>query len=104
MSLQKNEILDYLRNIKPDYKKSGIEKLALFGSFAREQNSENSDVDVAIQLKSDYLKTHDVWEYFTLLENIKKDITKKFNKKIDIFDLDSSSEIKEHVLSEVLYV
>jgi len=104
MILQKDEILDYLQSIKPEIQKDGIEELALFGSFSKDTATENSDIDVAIKLKSDYLQTHDVWDYFNLLENIKKSITQKFHKKIDIFDLDSATDIKKTILSEALYV
>jgi predicted nucleotidyltransferase len=104
MILHKNDIIGYLHVLKPKLRDSGIEKLALFGSYARNEQDQNSDIDIAIQLKRDYLQTHDVWEYFTLIETLKKDISEKFHKKSDIFDLDSTNDVKDKILNEVLYV
>ncbi len=97
-------ILKYLADKKLDFEKYGIEKIGLFGSFAKDTASENSDIDIAIKLKENYLKNHDVWEYFELIENIKKQIMNKFHKKSDIFDLDSKTYIKEYIQKEVIYV
>jgi predicted nucleotidyltransferase len=97
-------ILKYLANKKIDFEKNGIEKIGLFGSFAKGTATEYSDIDIAIKLKQNYLKNHDVWEYFTLIENIKKQIMDEFHKKSDIFDLDSVTDIKEQIQKEVIYV
>ncbi len=46
---RKEEVLDTLRRLKPLLEnRYGIESLALFGSFARDEATENSDVDLAI--------------------------------------------------------
>lgn len=97
-------ILKYLANKKSDFKKAGIEKIGLFGSFAKGTASADSDIDIAIKLQQDYLKKHDVWEYFELIKSIQKEITDKFHRKSDVFDLDSKSDIKEQVQKEVIYV
>ena len=97
-------ILKYLTDKKVDFEKDGIEKIGLFGSFARNTASDNSDIDIAIKLEKNYLQNHDVWEYFILLEKIKQQITDKFHKKSDIFDLDSKTDIKQQIQKEVIYV
>jgi len=97
-------ILRYLTDKKVDFEQDGIEKIGLFGSFAKDTASSDSDIDIAIKLKKNYLKNHDVWEYFTLIEKIKKQITDKFHKKSDIFDLDSTTDIKQQIQKEVIYV
>ena len=97
-------ILKYLADKKIDFEKNGIEKIGLFGSFAKGTATEYSDIDIAIKLKQNYLKNHDVWEYFTLIENIKKQIMDEFHKKSDVFDLDSATDIKHQIQKEVIYV
>ena len=97
-------ILKYLTDKKLDFEKDGIEEIGLFGSFAKGTASSDSDIDIAIKLKKNYLKNHDVWEYFTLIEKIKKQITDKFHKKSDIFDLDSATDTKQQIQKEVIYV
>jgi len=97
-------IMKYLTDKKVDFKKAGIEKIGLFGSFAKGTASSDSDIDIAIKLQQNYLQKHDVWEYFNLIENIKKQIMDKFHRKSDVFDLDSTTDIKEHIQKEVIYV
>ena len=47
-----NEILDLLREFKrTSGEKYGIEKLALFGSAARGEQREGSDVDVCVEME-----------------------------------------------------
>ena len=52
----KSNILEFLTEIKPKLLEAGIFKLGLFGSFARDEAGVYSDIDIAIEKKSDYLK------------------------------------------------
>lgn len=50
--LTKEQIIDLLKNKKPDLeKKYALSELALFGSFARGDYHENSDIDVLVDFK-----------------------------------------------------
>jgi predicted nucleotidyltransferase len=102
--MQKEYILSYLSEIKNDLVQNGIEKIGLFGSFARDKADAFSDVDIVIKIKNSYLEEHDVWEYFNLLESIKKMLLKKFSRKVDVYDLDSSGDIRESISKDVIYV
>ena len=102
--MHKESILDYLGTIKNELKKNGIEKIGLFGSFAQNKATPFSDIDIAIQIKKDYLEKHDVWEYFNLIDTLKQKLLKKFSRKIDIYDLDNTSQIKSQISKEVIYV
>lgn len=101
--ISQNEILAYLKDIKPSLQKEGIAEIALFGSFAKKVQTDNSDIDIVIGLEKDYLKTHDVWSYFDLLNACKQTIAQHFHTKVDIFDKDCSSSIKEYILDEAIY-
>jgi uncharacterized protein len=47
----REEILTILQERKPDLvKRFGLARLALFGSFARGENKENSDVDILVEV------------------------------------------------------
>ncbi len=102
--MQKEHILSYLADIKGDLVKNGIEKIGLFGSYAKDRADLFSDIDIAIKMKSSYLKEHDVWEYFNLIESIKKMLLTKFSKKVDVFDLDSTGDIKDTITKDIIYV
>lgn len=48
--MNRDEVLDILRTHKPMLaERFGVTELALFGSFARDQASERSDVDVLVR-------------------------------------------------------
>ncbi|KYJ86282.1 nucleotidyltransferase family protein [Sulfurovum riftiae] len=102
--MQKEHILSYLADMKSDLAKKGIEKIGLFGSFAKDKADTFSDIDIAIKIKKSYLDEHDVWDYFTLIDSIKQMLLKKFSRKIDVYDLDSSSDIKDTISKEIIYV
>ena len=48
--IQKNEIISKLKELKPLYSKEGFIIQGLFGSYSRDEATENSDIDIAIVL------------------------------------------------------
>lgn len=104
MKVTKEMILQYLKEMKPELEKLGIEKVALFGSFAKEDQTVYSDIDIAIKKNSDYLQSHTAYEYFDLLTSIKQKIRTVLHRPSDIFDLDSDSEFLKSIEKEIIYV
>jgi len=102
--MQKEEILQILSDIKQEYSKNKLEKIGLFGSFAKENATPYSDVDIAIKKSDDFLKYYSSYEYFSFIETLKTKLQKAFRRKVDIFDLDSQSEIKHYIEKEVIFV
>jgi hypothetical protein len=98
------DILTFLTNIKPQLQKDGIEQVGLFGSYARNNATLTSDIDIAIKLDKNYLDKNDVWNYFNEINKIKEMVYNKFQMKSDVFDLDSCSSLKDKIEKEVLYV
>lgn len=93
------DVLTFLTTIKPQLQENGIEQVGLFGSYARNNTTLTSDIDIAIKLDK-----NDVWNYFNEINKIKGMVYNKFQIKSDIFDLDSSSVFKDKILKEILYV
>ncbi|OQX16464.1 MAG: hypothetical protein BWK76_11610 [Desulfobulbaceae bacterium A2] len=51
MVQSKNELLTFLRTHKDEMKcRFGVVSIGLFGSYAREQAREDSDIDIAVEL------------------------------------------------------
>ena len=80
---QKGIAMKTTAEILRDYKarsaeKYGIETLGLFGSVARGEQNEKSDIDVFIKLR----KT----SYYTLMD-IKDDLEQVFRQKVDLITL-----------------
>lgn len=50
--MKKQEILDLLREHRGEFRQFGAKSLALFGSFAREEARQDSDIDLLVDFNS----------------------------------------------------
>ncbi len=98
--LTKEEILQYLFKNKDLYKKKyNIIKLGIFGSFARDEQTENSDIDLIIEME---LNTQEIFEK---KQEFKKILKQKYKRDIDLCRERSIKPIfKNYILNEVIYV
>lgn len=95
--ISKNDILSKLRELKPTlYKEYAVKEIGLFGSFSDDSFSENSDIDLLVELERPI-----GWKFFSLelyLEKI-------FNRKIDLVTKNAlKDQIKDSILKQVNYV
>ena len=91
------EIINKLKELKPILKeKYGIEKFAVFGSVARGEDKEDSDVDLVIfDMKKSYF---DLLEAKYFLEN-------KIKKEVDLGLFDGMKTfIKNRIKKDFVYV
>ncbi|MFA5819285.1 MAG: nucleotidyltransferase family protein [Bacteroidales bacterium] len=92
-----NAILERLRELKPILKKDySVKEIGLFGSFSDNTFSENSDIDILIELERPI-----GWRFFTLEIFLEK----TFGRKIDLVTKNALKEqIKDQILKQVIYV
>ncbi|KFL34479.1 MULTISPECIES: nucleotidyltransferase domain-containing protein [unclassified Sulfurospirillum] len=103
--LNKNEILDYLKTLKPSLEINGISKLGIFGSYAKDSADEQSDIDVCYETSERFIQSYKGWNAFVYLdENLRNKLSQKFDKKVDLFDLNSDAPLKPLIQREALYV
>ena len=98
--LTKEDILAYLREHKQEFEeKYGIVKIGLFGSYARDEQTEDSDIDIAIMVKSkDYVDIENRYDFTEEIES-------RFTKKVDVGYEDSLRWFaKENYEREAIYV
>lgn len=97
--LTKDEILNKLREIKPElYNKFYIKNLGLFGSYARGENSETSDIDLLFE----YDETKP-FSYFTLID-LEEFLSDLFKMKIDLANKKTlKPDLKDNILNEVIF-
>jgi len=96
----KQEILAFLKEKKEFLKNNyHVTKVALFGSFAKGKQTENSDIDLLIELESNITNVHDIKtslkEY--LKKSLKRDVDLAREKYLKPY-------AKKHILKEALYV
>lgn len=102
-----NDIYEKLRLIKPILSNDGINILGVFGSYARGDYSNNSDIDILYQIKDikEFMSKYKGFSAFSKLADTKEFLKKELNKEVDFVDKDSLNEIgKEFILKEVKYV
>jgi predicted nucleotidyltransferase len=105
MKNNKNEILNFLKILKPVLYAEGIVSLGLFGSMAKETGTPSSDIDIVYETSDAFISKHQGWSAFTYLNaHLRDKISKKFNTHVDMFDLNSSSSLKDKIKNEALYV
>jgi len=93
----KNAVLSKLKELKPRLEEEfAVYKIGVFGSFAMETHSQDSDIDILIEFKKPI-----GWKFFTLelfLEGI-------FGRKIDLVTRNAlKQQIRDSILQQVSYV
>lgn len=93
------EIVDLLRQFKRDAgEKYGIEQLALFGSVARGEQTEDSDIDVCV-------KTRRAIDLFTL-QDISEELERLFRRKVDLLTLHENMRqlFRQNIERDAIYI
>ena len=82
------------------YKTYGVEEIGVFGSFARGDNNENSDIDIAIEINHD--KAVVGFFEFGRMERFLEDL---LGRKIDLVTKRSIKPyIRERILSQMIMI
>lgn len=95
--LTKEVILETLHNKREEIKKFGVKKLILFGSYARDEQNEDSDIDFLVEFK----KGRGLFEDYVGLLHLLEDT---FNKKIELGKTHLvKEELKKYIEDDVQY-
>jgi len=96
--MTKEDIIIFLQENKNKFlNKYKISNMALFGSYARGENREDSDIDIAIETPlSDYF----------LLYDLKEELEKQFHQKVDLVRLREkmNQALKRRIQQDGIYV
>ena len=98
--IQRQEVLNYLSNNKEMfYKQFNIIKIGIFGSYARNEQTENSDIDIIIEMPRG---TENIFEKKQLLKDMLKT---QFHREVDICRERAIKPLfKEMILKDTIYV
>ncbi|MEA3316265.1 MAG: nucleotidyltransferase domain-containing protein [Campylobacterota bacterium] len=100
--MRKNDIINYLELKKNElYKKYGVTTLGLYGSYARDEATQNSDIDIFYERdKSFELKSG--LEFLNISEKLANELNVK---KVDFVSLESMNPIiKYYAKKDFIYV
>jgi len=105
MIYEKEKILLKLKELKPVYEIEGFVILGIFGSYARDEADEKSDIDILYKLDTDrFLSKYSGFKAVNRLVEIKQEIADNFKKDVDIADISALSRTGEkYILDEAVY-
>ncbi len=97
--LTKLKILQNLEKEKETLSKFGVRKIGLFGSYKRNLQNKNSDIDILIDFSREQETFDNLMKIYDILENTFK------NNKVEIVTKNGLSKyIGSYILNEVEYV
>ena len=77
----------------------GIERIGLYGSFARNEQTEKSDIDLVYELKQDFKLS------WAEKERLYRVLRRKLHRKLDLVDIRFMNPfIKYYMRKDVMYV
>ena len=96
MKRSKQEILTFLKdNREKIFSRFSINKLALFGSYARDEATENSDIDILVDMKPSFDNFFDLKYFLEDVFETTVDLGKEKNLRL---------LIKKQIENELIYV
>jgi predicted nucleotidyltransferase len=91
-----NNIIDFLTSHKKEIKsKFRVSKIGLFGSYAHDRQTDDSDIDILVSMPSDFDLYYDLKEY----------LESRLHKTVDLgIEKNLRELVKRRVKEEVIYV
>ena len=101
----KNEIISFIRDINNQYQDMGFKIVSLFGSYARDEADDFSDIDLTYKINHDKFFKDNAYKKLEKLEEIKKLISKRFKTKVDFIPQNSKNRyIRENLQKEQILI
>ena len=95
--IRKDEVLRELRALKPEFERLyGVSKIGVFGSVARDQAGDDSDIDIVVVMTQPDL-------FF--LVHIKDVLETRLGRPVDVihYRQHMNAYLKEHIQKEAVY-
>ena len=95
--MTKSQAISILESHKTDFAdRFGVERIGVFGSVARDEATENSDVDIVAQMPPS----------FSSLIELQEELEKEFGTKVDLIRMHNNmrERFKNRILREAIFV
>jgi predicted nucleotidyltransferase len=97
--ITKQDIFKIIQDNKETIKSFGVTEIGLFGSYVRDEQTENSDIDILVDFPKEKKTLRNYIDFCDLMDNLFQKI------KVDVVSKKGLSEfIGSHILKEVNYV
>lgn len=97
--LTEDQIIAYIKSHKNAFRETyGIRSIGLFGSFARKEQTDESDIDIAIEMVPEKKNLHNFLAFKRFLE-------KELARKVDLgIESALKPEARKIIEKEIIYV
>ena len=97
--LTEEQILSFIKANKDDFhQRYGVYRIGLFGSFARKDHTEASDVDIAIEMEPEKKNIHNFLAF-------KRHLEKELGRRVDLgIEGALKPEARKFIEKEIVYV
>lgn len=98
-------LLKRLEELKSQYEKEGFIILGLFGSFARGEETPQSDIDLLYEVDPRFIHRYGGWGAVSRLESLKEEMKEALGRKVDLAARNSLGRTGERfILPELIRV
>ena len=102
--MTKEIILDQLSKLKPKYEKEGLKIYGLFGSYAHDQATSESDIDILVEATPEFAARYGFLA-IARLKDIEKELSNIFGIKVDLSDRSGMGQTaKKFIIDRTIYV
>jgi len=98
--INQTDIINYVHNYNEEHKADGFTVVSLFGSYARGENDIFSDIDLTYKIDHDKFYKDDAFSKLLKIEEIKKELEKKFHKKVDLVPVNNTNKFFQDTLKK----
>ncbi len=94
-----------IETLRTKYEPEGFLILGVFGSVARGEADENSDIDILYDIDQKFVEQYGGFGGFARLGEIKEELAEYFGRPVDIVSKSGLDKVGEkYILNEVIYV
>jgi len=79
-----NDIMSLLKHAKQKYAHEGFSIVGIFGSYARNEATKESDIDILYELNDTFISKYRGFDAFARLTSIKEELKNLFGIDVDI--------------------
>ncbi len=98
-----NEIIFRLQKLNREFEKVGFYIIGVFGSYARGENREDSDLDILYKIDNKFVEKFGGWSAIIEIEKIKSKIEKSLNiSKVDLATSDTNNQTLQNAIQKEL--
>lgn len=102
--MKKEQILDYLRSVKSVYAQEGFFIEALFGSYARDEADNKSDIDILVEATPEFASKYGFGAIERIYQ-IQNELSSALGVKVDLADRTGMGKTaKKFIIDRALYV